>query len=224
MVARGQRKVGYNLYINDTTTGKPIPGSPVSVPAGGGGDLSYPLSNPLPVSDSYSFYVRTVFADGSLGPPGQTDDFHALHRLRPRRPASSGKAPWVTPRPRPQPTFQWSAVADAAGYEIEIEDTTANTIGYVLYPTSVTGTSYALGQTADARPHVPVAGGRLRPEIRPDDRLEQPGLVPGLAPLPFPLSPPTPVWPSGTTTSASPTFQWSSGYPVRPAIRSRSRM
>jgi len=42
------------------------------------------------------------------------------------------------------PMFQWSAVTDAAGYAIEILDTTDTAITYPLPPTSVTGTSYTL--------------------------------------------------------------------------------
>ena len=138
--------VGYDLYVTDTTTGQPIPGSPFSVPAGTGtGDLSYPLSTSLPGTDSYSFYVRAVFADGTVGPPGQSSPPIQLNApsdlAGPPTPATP-----VGPTSSTQPTFLWSAVANATGYYIEIEDTTDNTISYVLSQAPVNGTSYSLSQ------------------------------------------------------------------------------
>ena len=194
--------VGYKLYITDTTTGQPIPGSPVSVPAGtGSGDLSYPLAAPLPASDNYAFYVRAVFADGSLSPPGSTDSFSlstASDLAGPPTPGgpagSSGSL---------QPTFRWSStVASAAGYQIEIKDVTAGTIGVVLSPTSVIGTSYTLNQ-------ILTTGHTYQWQVAAFDGNGQE--TPWSQPLNFQatISAPIPASPSGNSASAVPTFLWS---------------
>ncbi len=192
---------GYNVYINDTTTGKPIPGSPFSVPAGsGGGDLSYPLATPLPVADSYSFYVRAVFANGSLGAPGRTDDFTvstASDLAGPPTPQGPAGAISAT-----QPTFRWSSVSNAAGYEIAIDDTTDNTIGYVLDPTSVAGASYSLGQTL-------TPGHTYQWQVAAYDASGQETAWSSPTLFSISSSQPALAAPGGTITTAGPTFAWS---------------
>jgi hypothetical protein len=193
--------VGYELYVNDTTLNQPIPGSPVSVPAkSGSGNVSYPLATPLPVSDSYAFYVRAVFADGSLGPAGPTDDFTVSA-------ASDLAGPPTLDNPEgstysTQPSFQWSTVTNAAGYEIEIEDTTNNTIRNVLEPTQVTGTSYTMGLAL-------TPGDTYQWEVAAYDSANIETAFSSPETFQVLLLPPTATSPSGPTNSATPTFQWS---------------
>ncbi len=51
----------------------------MSVPAppggGSGGLISYTLSTPLTQCRAYQFNVSAVFQDGSIGQPGESDDF-----------------------------------------------------------------------------------------------------------------------------------------------------
>jgi hypothetical protein len=203
--------VGYKLYVNDTTINQPIPGSPFNVPApSGAGDVSYPLSEPLPVSDSYDFYVRAVFANGSLGRAGPTDDFTVSA-------ASDLAGPPTLSAPvgttySTQPPFTWSPVMNAAGYEIEIDDVTNNAITNVLEPTPVTVPSYSPDQG------LLIPGDTYQWEVAAYDSANI-GTADNSANLETAfsspetfhvlLAPPTATSPSGPTNSATPTFQWS---------------
>jgi hypothetical protein len=188
------------VYVNDTSTGKPIPGSPFSVAASNGqGELSYPLSSPLPVSDGYAYYVRAVFADGSTGPSGNTESFTlttASDLAGP--PALVGP---VGTTSSTVPAFSWSPVTNAAGYDIEIEDTTANTIQYVLYPSQVSGTSYSPGE-----PLIP--GHTYQWLVAAYDGSGEETAW-SAASVHVLLPKPTPISPAGVTNSTVPTFQWS---------------
>src|SRR5262249_20517334 len=54
--------VGYALFVKDTNTGNIVYGGlPVT-------STSYTPSTPLPGDDTYDWYVRAIYADGSLGP------------------------------------------------------------------------------------------------------------------------------------------------------------
>jgi hypothetical protein len=101
------------------------------------------------------------------------------------------------------PTFQWSAVAGAAGYSLSVTDLTTNTA--VLTSVSVAGTSVTLT--------TPLTNGdTFQWWVRAVDAAGAAGASP--APLPFtvsvaPLPPPTPTAPAGVVNTTLPTFQWS---------------
>jgi hypothetical protein len=130
------KAVGYALFVKDTTTGTIVyAGLPVS-------GTSYTPGTPLSNNDTYDWYVRAINSDGTLGPLPAGADFDVsvtAELAGPPTPESPSGTTTTTP------TFQWSAVTHAAGYEIEILDTTNHTVGYVVYPTPVSGTSYTPG-------------------------------------------------------------------------------
>jgi hypothetical protein len=193
--------VGYSLYITDTTTGQPIPGSPVQVPAGSGnGDLSYPLPNTLPTGDRYSFYVRAVYADDMLGPPGQSDDFSVSTGSDLAGPPTPESPKGFTSAT--QPPFKWSKVTNAMGYYIEIEDTTTTTINYVLKQAAVSGTTFYPTQAL-------IPGHSYTWQVAAYDSSGQETTWSSPTTFRVPLPPPSPTGPSGTTKTIEPVLEWS---------------
>ena len=129
--------VGYSLYLKDTTTSQILyPGIPVN-------GLMYTPPTPLADADSYDWYVRAIYSDGTLGPAPPGADFgisDASDLAGPPTPTFANPlASGATP------TFQWSPVANATGYQIEVFDTTNGKINSPQAPITVNATSYTAG-------------------------------------------------------------------------------
>jgi hypothetical protein len=138
--------VAYALFIEDIANGNIIAaGSHVY-------GLSYTPSSPLPGGDTtYDWYVQAIRSDGTLGPKPPDADFDvSTAPALPTAPAPISPNGSITTA---TPTFTWSPVTGALGYELEIFDTTnAKDVPVLLSPQVSQSTSAVLS--------VPLAPGR----------------------------------------------------------------
>jgi hypothetical protein len=182
--------VGYALYVKDTTTGN-IVYSGLAV-----NGLSYQPSSPLPGNDTFDWYVRAIYSDGTLGPAPAGADFGVTTAADLAGPPTPSLPVGTTDA---SPTFRWSAVTGATGYELQVLDTTGGSISYPLTPTPVNGTSYT--------PASPLTPGRTYEwEVAAYDSAGHETTWSN--PLSFRVNP-IPTSPSGTTSAAEPMFLWS---------------
>jgi hypothetical protein len=134
---------GYRLTIRDTTTNTTYLNA---LPVTG---TSYTLAGQLVPNHTYQWSVAAFDSSGNVGgasDPGVFSVFipgAALAAPAPSSPSGAG-APTV-------PSFRWSAVPKAASYQINVIDSAAGTLNFVIAPTRVSGTSYT--------PAVPLALG-----------------------------------------------------------------
>ncbi len=185
----------YTLYIKDTTTGQLPLGTPAWQINGG----SYTLPFPPVAGDTYAWYVSAFDAYGNLLYQSSTNSFVLSTATDLAGP------PTLIPFSGPvtaAPTFQWSTVSNAVGYEVEILDITDDATGSLPSLTPVEVTSYT--------PSSPLAPGQTYQwQV---EAFDQNGLVTlWSSPLTFhvPPSAPSPTSPSGTTDLTTPMFQWS---------------
>ena len=130
--------VGYQLYLKDTTKNQFV--YPI-IPVNG---LMYTPPNPLPDTDTYDWYVRAIYMDDTLGPAPPGADFgisDASDLAGPPTPTFANPLASGT-----TPTFRWSAVLTAVGYQVEVFDTTNGTLTSPQTPITVlNATSYTMG-------------------------------------------------------------------------------
>ncbi len=185
----------YTLYLEDTTTGK-LPLGTGAWQINGG---SYSLPFPPVAGDNYEWSISAYDAYGDLLYQSPIHTFvlsTATDLAGPPTPSAPGGTAG------PTPTLQWSAVANAVGYEVEILDVTAGVTGSPPSLTPVSGTSDTVSP-----PLTPGHDYQWQVEA-----YDQDGLVTlWSSPLTFHVvpSPPGLISPSGTTTATPPTFQWS---------------
>src|SRR6185437_4483814 len=124
----------YTLYIKDTTTGQLPLGTPAWQINGG----SFTIPFPPVAGDNYVWYISAYDAYGNLLYQSSTNTFvlsTATDLAGPPTPSPLGGPATATP------TLQWSPVANAVGYEVEILDVTAGITGSPPSLTPVIGTS-----------------------------------------------------------------------------------
>ncbi len=185
----------YTLYIKDTTSGQFPLGTDAWQINGG----SYTLPFPPVAGDNYEWYVSAYDVYGNLLYQSITNTFVLSTATDLSGP------PMLIPFSGPvtaAPTFQWSTVTNAVGYEVEILNITDGETGSLPSLTPVEVTSYT--------PSSPLAPGQTYQwQV---EAFDQNGLVTlWSSPLTFhvPPSPPSPTSPSGTTDLTTPMFQWS---------------
>ena len=131
----------YTLYLRDTTTGQYPLGTTAWQINGG----SYTLPFPPFAGDNYEWYISAYDAFGNLLYQSPTATYvlsTATDLAAPPKP-SSLVGPITT-----TPTLQWSPVANAVGYEVELTDTTAG-VDHQFPPSPMPSTS---PPTSPARP------------------------------------------------------------------------
>jgi uncharacterized repeat protein (TIGR01451 family) len=179
---------GYYLTLTDQTTGRTLLDSqPVTV-------TSYTLGAPLSTSDTYQWQVSAYDGAGDVSAASAPVSFTVAVNL-----AAPTLTPLASPVPTAAPTLQWSAVANAAGYNVHVVDTTTNseTVVEVAAPT----TAYTVPPLAD--------GHSYRWWVVAYDSAGNLGPAP--AALTFTVQPPptpTSLAPGGVV-AGTPTLQWS---------------
>ena len=126
--------VGYSVTITDKTTGKAVANN-LAVRG-----TSYVPSPPLPADDTYSWYVRAIYGNGTVGPKPSGFTFQVVPSTD-----LSGPPTLLSPigSAGASPVFRWSAVANAVAYLVEIDGINGKgATFYPVNPTTVSGTSF----------------------------------------------------------------------------------
>jgi hypothetical protein len=189
---------GYNLYLEDTTTGTVVlPEFPVIT-------TSYTLGAPLANGDAYQWYVRAFdnFGNVGLAPPALNFSVSVPPPV-PVVPVLLGPIATITGA---TPTFTWTAVPAAVAYALFIEiKSTGNIVaaGSHVYGLTYTPSSSLPGgdTTYDWYVQAIYSDGTLGP--KPPDADFDVSTTPALPTAPAPISP------SGSITATTPTFTWS---------------
>jgi hypothetical protein len=189
---------GYYLTLTDQTTGRTLLDS-LSLTA-----TSYTVSVPLSASDMYQWQARAYDGTGNVSTASAPVTFTVTPNL-----AAPALVSLASPVPTATPTLQWSAVANAAGYNVHLLDTTTNTATVVTLAAPTT--QYTAAPLTD--------GHSYSWWVVAFDSAGNLGPAPAALTFTVQLLPtPTPLTPSGVTTG-TPTLQWSpvagaSGYVV----------
>ena len=126
---------GYYLTVQDTTKNTTVLNA---FPVVG---TSYTLGGQLVVGDTFQWSVAAFDNAGVLGQGTQPSIF-SVYIASPALPSPTtailGGTTSLTP------TFTWAAVAGAVSYQVDVSDTTAGILSFVIFPETVTATSYTV--------------------------------------------------------------------------------
>jgi hypothetical protein len=123
--------LGYSLFLQDTTTNSLVLNG-VAV-----GTTSYTPGAALTDGDNYTWYVQANDGSGNTSPSSQALGFTvALPPVQVGVPSEIAPTANVTTS---TPSFQWTQVPGAVGYQLQILDMTTNTAGASI---QVAGTSF----------------------------------------------------------------------------------
>ncbi|MBO0697330.1 MAG: hypothetical protein J2P46_02945 [Zavarzinella sp.] len=184
---------GYQVRVDDLTAGTTnlFPGGTVS-------KEDWTVPDDLVSGRSYRVWVRAVRGD-TVGPWGAPSDFSI------DRPTPIGPDNGVTDV---RPTFTWSPIAGASGYEIRVNDSTANVPG--IFQALVGDTAWA--PSADL-----VSGRTYTWQVR---AVNASGRGAWSAPATVTLGWSYPTGPAGDMSYRRPTLTWS-GFVAAPAYQVR---
>jgi hypothetical protein len=164
---------------------------------------TYTPSLPLINGHTYQWSVNAIEVLDSLNVPGTSSSLSRFTVSVPGPPTLQSPAAGASVKVA-TPTFHWSPVPGASGYDLYLDDTATST--HILSGFPVISTSYALVAPL-------TSGDSYQWYVRAFDNYGNVGLAPPALNFSVSVPPPVPVvpvliGPIATITGATPTFQW----------------